>query len=107
MKFMFLILATFLTFHVLVPRQSQAAQDNLPGLTNFLRTEISKGAKALANGQSSSVATGDEYYFRRWMIRLQALVGVEVPWIASFTIVPEVELIFDRPYPQGWSDYKP
>jgi hypothetical protein len=107
MKFMFLVLTVFLAFHVLVPLQSQAAQDNLPGLTDFLRTEISKSAKALKPGQRASVATGDEYYFRRWMIRLQALVGVEVPWIASFKIVPEVELIFERPYPQGWSEYKP
>ncbi len=104
MKFMFLILAAFL---VLAPLQSQATSDTLPGLTSFLRTEISKSAKALQAGQRTSLATGDEYFFRRWFIRLQALVGVEVPWIASFTIVPEVELIFERPYPQGWSDYKP
>jgi hypothetical protein len=83
----------------------RASADALPGLTRYLKTEIANSSLALAS--PAPAMAGDEFFFRRWLVRLQATFGIEVPWIATFQIIPEVELVWQRSYPQGWSDYKP
>lgn len=103
MKFILMMLATVF---VLLVSQTSSADERLPGLTDYLRTQISRGGKAFPAG-SRSAGQGEEFYFRRWLLRLQAQIGISVPWVAKFELLPEVELVWQRPYPQGWTDYKP
>jgi hypothetical protein len=81
--------------------------EQLPELTAFLREQINTANQSLRQkpvGATSlaapltiplTAALTDSYVLRYWYLRLRALVGVDVPWIASFQIVPEVELMFE------------
>lgn len=102
MKRLFVTLAAPL---LMIPFSASA--DELPELTNFIRQEISKGGRAFAKSDAAAGDLEEGFFFRRWLLRLQAQVGIDVPWIATFQIVPEVELVWERPFPDGWTAYKP
>lgn len=85
----------------------RASADSLPELTSYLKQEIANSSHALHAPLESTADPSDAFFFRRWFVRLQATVGIDVPWIASFQIVPEVELVWQRAYPEGWADYRP
>ncbi len=75
---------------------SPAYADELPELTRFLREKIETANQSLRHKAVGPASLSDSYVLRYWYLRLQALIGVDVPWIASFQIVPEVELMFER-----------
>jgi hypothetical protein len=77
----------------------------LPALANYLRSEVLRARTAVAAEKQAGPEDG--YFFKRWVIRLQAPFGVEVPWIAKFVLIPEIEMAWERPYPEGYTDYKP
>ncbi|MDZ4661409.1 MAG: hypothetical protein SGJ18_07280 [Pseudomonadota bacterium] len=79
---------------------------NMDKFSNFLRDNINSAESAL-NENLLEGESDEMNYFRRFMVRLKGRFGIEVPWIASFTINPEVELVFIREYPEGWETYKP
>lgn len=91
---------------VLLAAISQAKSSNsLPELTQYLKSEVESAYTAL--DQAAPGDAEEAYFLRRWMVRVQAPFGIKVPWVAKFQIVPEVELVWQRSYPDGWSDYKP
>ena len=83
--------------------ENELKMDNFSG---FLRESINDTSKAL-NEKIDEADPEEMYYLRRFMVRLKAKFGIEVPWIASFTVNPEIELVFLREYPEGWETYKP
>lgn len=89
----------------MLPMNLVRAGDSLPELTRYLKAELESASRSL---DVAGEAVADEAYFlRRWMVRVQAPFGIKVPWVAKFQIVPEVELVWQRQYPEGWSEYKP
>ena len=84
-----------------------AKADQMPQFTNYLQWEIYNGSQALGAADRASSAGTDSYYLQRIMLKAQAIVGIDVPWIALFQIIPEVELIWQKPVPKGWAPYKP
>jgi hypothetical protein len=82
------------------------AGDAFPKLTEYLTQEIAAAQGALV-GETKPDMEGDELFLLRWFLRLQAPLGIKVPWVASFSVIPEVEFVWQRSYPQGWKDYKP
>lgn len=52
-------------------------------------------------------AVEDEYYLRRFWFRLRAKVGIKLPPVLAIQIVPEMEMLFERPVPTGYATYKP
>lgn len=102
MKFVSLVFVALLSIVSLC-----ASADSLPQLTQYLQSEIAHSSQALSKPVGGLASDQEEFFLRRWLVRLQASFGIEVPWIASFQIVPEVELVWQRPYPDGWTDYKP
>jgi len=70
--------------------------DQLPELTGFLREQIKTAHQSLREKPVGSTILTENYVLRNWYLRLRAIVGIDVPWIASFQIVPEVELMFER-----------
>jgi hypothetical protein len=85
----------------------RASAEDMPELTNYLKNEITSSSKAFQAPIAKAAGSQDELFFRRWFLRLQANFGISVPWIATFQIIPEVELVFQRAYPDGWQDYSP
>ena len=84
-----------------------ALADSYPALTSYLSTEIAKGHQMMQYEEDEEQSGTDAFLFRRFLIRLQAPVGFNIPWIATFEIVPEVELYWEKPFPEGWEEYKP
>jgi hypothetical protein len=69
--------------------------EEIPELTRFVAQEIQTMSRAV-DGPRQAEDQGIAFYFRQFMVRVRASVGIEVPWIASFAIVPEVELVWNR-----------
>lgn len=40
-------------------------------------------------------------------ILISSSASADVPWLTSFQILPEVDLVWQRSYPENWEDYKP
>ncbi|HEY8280364.1 MAG TPA: hypothetical protein VIH99_12120 [Bdellovibrionota bacterium] len=73
----------------------------IPGLTRFVSQEISTMSRAVEGSSAGGEATeGPDYFFKRFMVRVRASMGFDVPWIASFQVVPEVELVWYRSMPK-------
>ncbi len=104
MKILFQFFIFFLITSAFFPLRSSA--DRLPELTNFIRSEIANANQAIPSPQGNLNAPADGYYLHNLFLRLQILVGINIPWIASFQLVPEVELVFERPIPVGWTTYE-
>jgi hypothetical protein len=48
----------------------------------------------------------DLYFFRRFWLRIRARIERDIPGLAGFAVIPEVELLWERPNPNGWENYK-
>lgn len=48
----------------------------------------------------------DAYFFRRFWLRLRPRVERDVPWLAGFSVIAELEMLFEKPAPEGWEMYK-
>lgn len=87
------ILASFLA----AAAPSRAGSAEIPELTRFVSDEISTMSRAVeSGGDGADTPSRVAFYFRQFAVRVRASVGIEVPWIVSFAIVPEVELVWNR-----------
>lgn len=62
-------------------------------LTQFVTDEVvalHQGMAQIPNGK------GSEFDLRRFLIRLQAKFGIEIPWLAKFQIIPEIEIVAQK-----------
>jgi hypothetical protein len=89
-----------------------ARAESIPELTAFFQNQIAGADAALENStpagaQPANASFDEDWYYRRFWMRVRAPVGITVPWIATFQIIPEVEMLWERDYPSGWSTYKP
>ena len=75
-----------------------ARADRVPDLTRFLDTEISTMSRAAesAPGAPMEKSGMDDYSFKQFLIRVQALIGITVPWTMKVQVVPEVELLWQK-----------
>ena len=87
---------------VLFPCLAQA--DALPELTKQISRELKAHVAASASPSHGKI---ESWFFRNIYLRLQGSAGIRVPWIATFEIVPEVELVWQRPLPPGVINYRP
>ena len=74
-------------------------------LTKFISESISGVNEAFA--EKTFLEKSEGWYFHVFMLKLKGKFGMAVPWIASFTIVPEIELVFQKPFPEGMTTYHP
>jgi hypothetical protein len=89
-----------------------ARAEAIPELRAFIESQVSAADEAIGASESASSPSGpasfdEEWYFRRFWLRVRLPAGIDVPWLAKFQIVPEVELLWQREYPAGWGTYKP
>ncbi len=96
---------------------SFAQAEIIPELRDFISGEIETISQAINDssgngGEASSdeVANGDQdqemMFFRRFLIRIRAMVGFDQQF-GKIQVLPEVELVWQRDFKEGWSGYKP
>ncbi len=85
---------------------SQSAEKTL---TEFVAEEIetlddSFTQMSTAENQSEE---DEAFMFRRFWLRLRPRAGLHVPGFATFDVVPEIEMLWERDLPNGWETYRP
>lgn len=89
---------------------SQAQAQQVPDLVRFLDESVSTYDPAVSESTSTSELIENDqesWYFRNFWLRLRPKFTIEVPWVAKFQVIPEVELLWQRALPEGYSNYKP
>jgi hypothetical protein len=91
---------------------SAHAWREIPDLTKFVAQEVSTMSRAVEESgmrqaglvqEASALSASDDrpsYYFRQFMVRVRTFAGFSVPWLVSFEVVPEVELVWQRNMPK-------
>lgn len=51
--------------------------------------------------------SSEAFYFRRFWFRDRARAGFHVPGLAKLEIIPEIEMLWERDLPKGWTQYRP
>ncbi len=77
-------------------------------LSGYLKQEIAALDEAIASCPAEAQAQGEDgWWFRRFWLRARGKIGFTAGDAIKVEIVPEVELLWERPYPDGWTTYKP
>jgi hypothetical protein len=92
--------------------QRAAASSNHQSLAAYFEMEVNtadNAVQAVANDSAILVVNNEDdgYFFRRFWLRLRPRVERDIPGLASFAIIPEVELLWEKQTPEGWEIYKP
>jgi hypothetical protein len=77
-------------------------------LADFISEEVWSMDNAFVRYASSNPASVDEEFFlRRFWLRVRAKFGIEVPGLAEFDVIPEVEMLWEKQTPEGYEIYRP
>jgi len=76
----------------------------IPELADQLKDSIGWIEESM--GAQTACGTEDAWYFRRFWLRLRPRATFALPG-AKLNVVPEVELLLERDFPDGWTTYKP
>jgi len=84
-------------------------------LSSYLSTEISSVDEAVRNELSQveseqlqrQHSKDESYFLRRFWLRIRPRVGIDIPGLADFEIIPETELLWEKQAPEGWEIYRP
>lgn len=57
---------------------------------------VDKSIESTLGSLASETETATDWEIKRVLVRVQSLLGVKIPFFASFQIVPEVEFIIER-----------
>lgn len=82
-----------------------------PNLTEYFRAQLNALNGSVVESESSySVvpnAVEEMWYMNQFSLRLRAPVGFDIDGFASFQVVPETEMIWQRANPDGWTNFRP
>ncbi len=78
-------------------------------LSDYVANEVTSLDSAFSElGElNESKEDNEAYFFRRFWLRLRPKVGLKVPGFATFEVIPEVEMLWEKEAPEGWETYKP
>ena len=57
--------------------------------------------------QETQTPANEEWFLQNFLMRLRPNVAFEVPGLVRIQVGPELELIWQRSVPEGWSSYLP
>jgi hypothetical protein len=105
------ILPTVLAL-ALAPQLSRAEQ--VPALSQMFEEQLSSMETAIAAAPEAGLMTSgatdspeDAWYFRTFLLRTRFQAGFQIPGFVKFVVVPEVEMVWQRDFPDGWGAYAP
>ncbi|MGZ3787750.1 MAG: hypothetical protein ACXVLQ_04465, partial [Bacteriovorax sp.] len=80
-------------------------------LTNYFKDQINSLNQSVVATEATAPAVHPEsdqmWYLNQFMLRLRAPLGFKIDGLASFSIIPEAEFVWQRANPEGWTNYKP
>lgn len=78
-------------------------------LTQFVSEEVATMDLAFTQmtANENPGSEDDAFIFRRFWLRLRPRVGLHVPGFATFDVIPEVEMLWEKDLPDGWETYRP
>ena len=79
-------------------------------LSVFLEQQITRmetGAMPATASDEASSQDDSMYFLRRFWLRVRAKAAFKIPGMVKIQVVPEVEVLWERPLPDGWTGYKP
>lgn len=56
--------------------------------------------------EDGGAGDNDSWYFRRFTLRVRPYVTFTAG-IAKLNVIPDIELLWERPLPDGWEPFKP
>ena len=75
-------------------------------IAEMVETEGNQQVELVYRNEASSEAQiNDQWYFNLARLRIVALVGLDVPLLASFEIGPRIEFRWKRKTPEGFTEY--
>lgn len=91
---------------------ASTAESHDDALADYLSQQLTSVEASLQDGavdaaEPPATPSNEDWYFRRIWLRVRAKAGVSIPGISSLQLIPEVEFLWEKPYPDGWSKYKP
>ncbi len=108
--FTYLCLTSFMT-PVSLAADNEATEPKQT-LAQYFEEEVLSTDKALQMESTPLTMIGDRnsdddaYFFRRFWLRLRPRIERDIPFLAGFSVIPELEMLFEKPAPEGWEMYK-
>lgn len=72
-------------------------------------TENSRGLRSYSDDSSApeSEEADDAMFFKNFWFRIRSQTIISIPGFVSINFQPEIEMLWQKPYPDGWSKYEP
>ena len=108
-----------LSFGLVLGFSMKAFSTAIPALQNVIRNEVirveqevsacQKGDASVFIFQSPSLeqVPPEALFYHDFFVRVQPRVGFEVPGLVDVQVIPEIEMIWQRSFPEGWDTYFP
>ncbi len=85
-----------------------SAQAGVLSLTDFVTQEVDSMDYAFDElNRDVDGKPQEDYFFRRFWLRLRPKVGLTAAGFANLEIIPEIEMLWEKDTPDGWEIYKP
>lgn len=106
MKTLFLTM-TLGVLTLCVQSEPSARADGYSEFQGYLTTQL-RTLNSTINAEADNDASCEDYWFlRRFLLRLRPQVALDLVGFGNLKLMPEVELVWERTYPDGWETYKP
>jgi len=76
-------------------------------LNDYINNEIINMTIALNELNSEPILMDSKWFLNTFRVHITGSVGIQIPFLAQFTINPMVQFFFSRPSPQGLIPYRP
>lgn len=96
----------FLILFFVAPVVSQAKVNHK--LSEYFQLQLSTLNQSVIESENSAQSAAlEQWFLDQFTLRIRAQVGFEVEGFATFQVVPEMELVWQRSNPEGWINFKP
>lgn len=80
-------------------------------LSEYFQEQIQALNRSIVESEDGATmmdsSASEMWHMNQFSLRLRASLGFGIEGFASFQIVPETEMIWQRASPDGWVNYKP
>ena len=74
-------------------------------ISEFVQTEVQEQNDYVSKHEKGTAQVNDSWYLNLIRLRIMAIIGLEVPIFASFSLIPKMEFRWKRKTPAGYVDY--
>lgn len=106
-RFIFtLVLVIFGSIYCMDKLQAQSASSFSRMIEHELLS-LDEAVQSVETNSSMSAANDEDgYFFKRFWLRIRARIERDIPGLAGFAVVPEIEILWEKQNPDGWEGYK-